>query len=174
MAGLQINRITNANIYLEGNSLYGQAEEVELGELKFIMSDFTALGMFGTLKLTDGLEAVEGKIVWTSLYGDSALLTASPFKSVSLQCASNVRVYNSQGLSQEQALVWFLTVNFSGYKMGTYKAHEAAKYESPFVATSVRQLIDGREVLMFDCLNNIYRVDGVDQLAQARTNMGMS
>jgi len=174
MAGFQINRITDANIYLEGNSLYGRAEEVDLGELKFIMNDFTALGMFGTTKLPDGMEAVEGKIVWNSLYGDSALLTASPFKSVSLQCASSIRVYNSQGLAQEQALVWLLTVNFSGYKLGSYKAHEAAKYESPFTATSVRQLIDGREVLMFDCLNNIYRVDGIDQLAQTRTNLGMS
>jgi len=173
MAGLQINRITNANIYLDGNNLYGQAEEVDLGEIKFIMNDFTALGMFGTAKLPDGMEAVEGKIVWTSLYGNSALLTASPFKSLSLQCASSIRVYNGQGLAQEQQLVSFLTVAFSGYKLGAYKAHEAVKYESPFTATSVRQLINGREVLMFDCFNNIFRVDGVDQLAQARANMGM-
>jgi len=173
MAGLQINRITNANVYLDGNSLYGRAEEVDLGEIKFIMSDFTALGMFGTAKLPDGMEAVEGKIVWTGLYGDSALLTAQPFKSVSLQCASSIRVLTSQGLVAEQQLTWLLTVNFSGYRLGSYKAHEAAKYESPFSATSVRQLIDGREVLMFDCFNNIYRIDGVDQLAQTRANMGM-
>jgi len=173
MAGLQINRITNANIYLDGNNLYGKAEEVDLGEIKFIMSDFTALGMFGTAKLPDGMEAVEGKIVWKSLYGNTDLLSASPFKSVSLQCRSSIRVFNSQGLAQEQALVWLLTVSFSGYKLGSYKAHEAAQYETPFVASSVRQLIDGREVLMFDCFNNIYRVDGVDQLARTRANMGM-
>jgi len=173
MAGLQMNRISNANIYLNGNDLYGQAEEVDLGEIKFIMSDFTALGMFGTAKLPDGVEPIEGKIVWASLYGDSALLAASPFHSVSLQCLSNIRSYNSQGLAQEQQLAWFLTVSFSGYKLGSYKAHEAAKYESPFTATSVRQLIDGREVLMFDCLNNIFRVNGIDQLARERANMGM-
>jgi len=173
MAGLQINRITNANVYLDGNSLYGRAEEVDLGEIKYIMNDFTALGMFGKTKLPDGLEAIEGKIIWTGLYGDSALLAASPFKSVSLQCASSIRVITSQGQVAEQPLATFLTVTFNGYQLGAYKAHEPVKYESPFTATSVRQLIDGREVLMIDVFNNILRVDGADQLAQARANMGM-
>jgi len=173
MAGLQINRITHANVYLEGNSLFGRAEEVDLGELKFKMGDFTALGMFGTEKFADGMEPVEGKIVWTSQYGDSAVVAANPFRSVALQCLSSVQVMSSQGQAQEVPLAWLLTVKFTGYKLGIHKAHEAAKYESTFTASSVRQMMDGREVLMFDVINNIYRVDGVDLLAQTRANMGM-
>jgi len=173
MAGLQINRITNAAVYLDGNSYFGRAEEVDLGSVNTVMSDFTGLGLVGLMELPDGLDKLEGKIIWNSLYEDAAVLTASPFTAVSLQCLSSINVHTSQGRTDEVQLASHLTVNFKGHQLGSYKAREPAKYETPFSAISIRQLIGGREVLMLDYPNNIYRVNGVDQLARYRANLGM-
>jgi len=173
MAGLQAHRITNAAVYLDGNSYFGRAEEIDLGSVNAVTSDFTGLGLVGLMELPDGLDKLEGKIVWTSFYEDAAALTASPFKSVSLQCLSSVSVHTSQGRTDELPLASLLTVTFKGHQLGSYKAREPVKYETPFTAISVRQLINGREVLMLDYPNNIYRVNGVDQLARYRANLGM-
>ena len=46
MAGkIQINRITNANIYLDGNNLLGRATEIKLPDVSLIMQEHKALGM---------------------------------------------------------------------------------------------------------------------------------
>ena len=37
----------------------------------------------------------------------------------------------------------------------------------------MRQVVDGREVLEVDVLANIFKVDGVDVLAQYRQNLGI-
>lgn len=52
MAGkIQINRITNANIYLDGNNLLGRASEIKLPDISMIMQEHKALGMVGKIEL---------------------------------------------------------------------------------------------------------------------------
>ncbi|WP_375165379.1 phage major tail tube protein, partial [Paenibacillus taichungensis] len=45
MAGIQVNTLNNANIYIDGNSLLGQAEEFKLPVVKFKMAEHKAVGM---------------------------------------------------------------------------------------------------------------------------------
>lgn len=42
MAGFAAHRITNANVYLDGRGFFGQAEEIDLGSVKAVMSDHQA------------------------------------------------------------------------------------------------------------------------------------
>lgn len=174
MAGFSAHRITNAALYLDGNSFYGKVEEVDLGSVKTVMSDFQGLGMVGLIELPDGLDKLEGKIVWNSLYREAANRLATPFKSVQLQLRSNVQVFNSAGLVDEIPLVSLLTVTFKEYQLGTYKPRDPTKFETPFSATYVRQLLNGDEVLQLDYLANIFRVNGEDQLAKYRRNIGQA
>ncbi|WP_259674775.1 phage major tail tube protein [Pseudomonas fluorescens] len=60
MSGFSAHRISNANIYLDGTSFFGKCEEIDLGTIKTVMSDFQGLG--------DGIDKLEGKITWNSLY----------------------------------------------------------------------------------------------------------
>ncbi len=62
MAGkIQLNRITNANIYLEGNNLLGRAEEVKLPDVSAIMQEHKAPGMVGKIELPAGFDKLEGE-----------------------------------------------------------------------------------------------------------------
>lgn len=174
MAGFSAHRITNAAVYLDGASFFGRCEEIDLGSVKTVMSDFQGLGMVGLIELPDGIDKLEGKITWNSLYVESAKKMATPFKTVQLQCRSNVQVFNSAGLVDEIPLVTLMTVMFKEYALGSFKPRDPSKFEVPFSATYVRQILNGEEVVLFDYLANIFKVGGQDQLAKYRQNIGQA
>ncbi len=173
MAGkIEINRITNANIYIDGNSFLGRATEVRLPDVSAVMTEHKALGMLGKMELPAGFEKLEGEIIWNSFYKDAGIRMANPFKTYSLQCRSSLQRYGSQGIISEVPMVTFLTVMFKKNPLGSYRQHENAEFSSGFNAIYVRQLVDGDEVLELDYMSNIFRVDGEDVLEDYRNNIG--
>lgn len=172
MAKIEINRITNANVYMNGNSLLGKAEEIKLPDISAIMQEHKALGMVGKIELPAGFEKLEGEIKWNSLYKDVAKAMANPFKAVQLQCRSNVETYGAQGRLSEVALVTYMTVMFKKNPLGTFKQHDNAEFASMFSCTYIKQVMDGEEVLELDYLANIFRIGGEDQLQTYRNNIG--
>lgn len=173
MAGkISVNRITNANIYVNGASLLGRAEELKLPDVQAIMNEHKALGMVGKIELPSGFDKLEGEIKWNSFYLEVGRTVANPFRAVQLQSRSNVENYGAQGRLSEVALVTYLTVMFKKNPMGTFKQHDNAEFTSAFTATYIKQVIDGQEVLELDYLANIFRVDGEDMLADYRRNIG--
>lgn len=66
MAKIEINRITNANIYLDGANLLGRAEEVKLPDVSMTMQEHKALGMVGKVELPAGFDKMEGEIGGTA------------------------------------------------------------------------------------------------------------
>ncbi|EMK0351729.1 MULTISPECIES: phage major tail tube protein [Citrobacter] len=172
MPKIEINRITNANLYLAGNNLLGRAEEVKLPDVSMIMQEHKALGMVGKVELPAGFDKLEGEIKWNSFYRDAMLAAGNPYKALTLQCRSNVQRYGSQGMIDEVPLVTFLTIMFKKNPLGSFKQHENAEFTSGFTCTYIKQVMDGEELLELDYLANIFRVGGVDMLTDYRANIG--
>ena len=61
---IQIKKIANANVYKRGVSFAGKAKEITLPDVSFIANEYKSLGLFGTPKLPDGLEAMEATFIW--------------------------------------------------------------------------------------------------------------
>ena len=167
-----INTIFNANVYVNGNSQLGRASEFKLPEIEISQDEYKGLGLVGTIKLPSGVEALEGEITWNSFYPDAFVQVYSPFKSVQLMVRANVQVFNASGLAEEVPMVTMVTATFSKNPLGTYKPKEKAEFASTYQATEIRQTIGGRETLYFNAFTNEYRVNGVDQLAKFRRNIG--
>ena len=87
MAKIEINRITNANIDVNGNSLLGRAEEIKLPDISAIMQEHKALGMVGKIELPAGFDKLEGEIKWNSLYKDVAKTVATRSRRCSCSAA---------------------------------------------------------------------------------------
>lgn len=173
MAGkIQINSITNANVYMNGSSLLGRAEEIKLPDIVAMMTERKALGMVGKIELPTGFDKMEGEIKWNSYYEDAAVVTANPFASVQLQCRSSIEVFSSQGRIDELPMVTYLTVMFKKNALGNYKQHDPAEFTSGFTSTYIKQVVSGREIIELDYMANIFRVDGQDMLANYRSNIG--
>lgn len=172
MSGIQVNRITNANLYLNGNSLLGTAEEVSLPDLDVLETEHKSLGLVGTAMLPAGFDKLTGKIKWNSFYSDIWSSFANPFTPVSLQCRSSVSTYGSQGLTAQAPLVTFLTVTIKKLPFGTYKPKDNVDFQSEFTCSYIKQTFNGVDIIELDVLANIFKVNGVDQLAQYRINIG--
>ena len=173
MAGrIQLNRITNANVYIDGNCLLGRVDEIKLPDISVKMTEHKALGMIGTIELPTGFDKMEGDIKWNSFYPEVFGKLADPFGTVQLQVRSSVDSYASQGRVSQVPLVTFLTVSFKKNPLGSYKQNDNAEFDSSFAAYYVKQVLDGVEVLELDVLANIYKVNGIDKLDMYRTNIG--
>jgi P2 family phage contractile tail tube protein len=172
MAKIEINRITNANIYIDGNSLLGRAEEVKLPDVTAIMAEHKALGMVGKIELPAGFDKLEGEVKWNSLYASVAKKIANPYQAVALQCRSSIETYGAQGRTGEVGMVTYLTAIFVKNPMGAFKQQENAEFPSSFTATYIKQVVAGDVVLELDYMANIFKVGGNDMLANYRANIG--
>lgn len=172
MAGIAINQIVNANVYVNGNSQIGKAQEFKIPDIEFESIEHKGLGLFGTIKLPAGANAVEGGVTWDSFYPELRAVIYNPFKSIQLMCRSNLQVFNSQGLAAEEAMVTIMNVS-SGKVGGTgHKNKENAAFEDTFNVHSIKQSVAGKEILFVDFFNNIFRVNGEDVLSKYRQNIG--
>ena len=172
MSKIQLNRVTNANIYVDGNCLLGKAEEIKLPDITTVMSEHKALGMVGKIELPSGFEKMEGEIKWNSFYRDVWLKMNNPYSMVQLQVRSSVETYGAMGRMQQQPLVTFLSVMFKKNPMGTFKQNDNAEFSSSFACYYVKQQLAGEDMIELDVLANIYKVGGVDQLDIYRNNIG--
>jgi P2 family phage contractile tail tube protein len=119
---IQINSLTNANIYIDGVGLLGRAEEIEIANPKHKMIDYKGLGMAGTAELWAGVEKLESKIKWASFDAETLTMSTSPFKTHSFQARGNLEQYTSQGRSAQLPVVYLMT--------GIFKMRAAPPFDS--------------------------------------------
>lgn len=169
---IQINRLTNANIYVNGNNLLGRAEEINLPALKSKMSEHKALGLQFGMELPSGFEKMEGKIKWNAFYEDVFDKFANPYQGLQLQVRSSLEVWEGGALTAQKACVVYMTVQPKGFPLGNFKQNDNVELESEIAITYIKLEIDGVEKLEADAMANIFKVNGVDQFAAYRNNIG--
>lgn len=169
--GIEVQKITEGVAYLEGKSLLGKFESVDLPDLKFLFEEFKAMGMVGKMDLpTNGVDKLEGKMKMNSLYADVAR-TLNPFTYRQIQLRSSVSVFNSMGRVSEVPLVTFLTIAVKNMPLGKYGDKKNVDFEYDFACTYVKQVMDGVEIVEYDAMANIFKIGGEDMLADYRSNV---
>lgn len=171
---IAVKRVTNANVYLTGTgSLLGRAEEVNLPDIKAKMSEHKALGMVGALELPSGLDKMEMKIKWNSIYADTAKKFNDITTARQLQIRTSVETYTSAGRTEQAPARVSVTVLPKNIPLGNFKQHDNVELEQMFTVTYVKVEVNNEPIVEIDVLNNIYKVDGVDLLAAYRANLGI-
>jgi uncharacterized protein len=173
MSNNKINKVTNANIYLGGISFMGRAEEVTLPDVMPKMVDHKALGMVGELELPGGLQKMTAKIKWNAIYPDAMKLTHNVYDAVRLQVRANVETFEGGSRTAQVPAVATLTVTPKKSGGLVFKPQDNVEREDEFNVTAYRLEIDGEEIIDIDIMNNIWQVDGVDQLTTYRRNLGL-
>lgn len=172
MAGISVNKLTNANVYINGSSFLGKCEEINLPTVMSKMSEHKAVGMVGSFELFSGIDKLEARFKWNSFYSDVLKLAANPVNAVNLQVRSSLDVWGAGGRQEQQPVVIHMTGTFKGLPLGNFKQHENVEAETPFNVTYVKMVINGETIMELDVLANIFIVDGVDIMAQYRANIG--
>ena len=173
MSKILMHQVTNANLYVNDNCMLGRAEELELPKLVALMMERKSLGMVGKIELPSGFDKMGGNIKWASYYDDVMMTVANPFKMVKLMARSSVDTYDSEtGRASQKPLVTFLSVMFKEAALGTFKQNDPAEFPSAFSCYYIKQVYDGKDVVEFDSMANIFKIGGVDELEIYRNNIG--
>ncbi len=172
---LVINKTFNANIYADGGSLYGMADEVNLPTIKAKTSDpHEPLGTIGAMDYPAGFEKMDGcKIKWNGFYPTAVKKFSNIFKAVKIQVRFAVEQYSGNTKIGELAAVAYLTVRPLDISTGNFKAKSPVELETNFSCSYIKLEIDGVEQYELDFEAQIYKVDGVDIYANRRAILGI-
>lgn len=166
------NQIINANVYVNGNSLLGKASEVDAPKVMAQMSEYKALGMIGKFELPSGIDKMDMRIKWNAFYTDVAKVMLNPWASINIMVRANMEVWQGGNRTEETPVVIYATCQSKGFPLGNFKPNENVDTESTLSVTHCKMEIGGVEVFECDVMNNIYKVDGVDIMANYRANIG--
>ena len=112
MSKIEINKLTNANVYLNGVNLLGRAEEVQLPQIKHKMAEHKALGMVGSAEFFAGIDKMECKIKWNALYPAVLTQCSNPFNAAMIQVRASLETYNGTGRISEVPATAFIIGTF--------------------------------------------------------------
>lgn len=170
--GMQTNRCVNANVYINGGSCLGRAEEITLPDVQTKMSDHKALGMIGELELPAGLQKMSAKFKWNSIYRNVMATTYDPYNATSITVRTNIETWEGGSRVAQQSGVIYLVGTWKKTGGIGFKPQDNVELESEMNVTAYKMEIGGIEVVSVDILNNIWRVGGVDMLSSFRQNLG--
>jgi P2 family phage contractile tail tube protein len=169
---IQINSLTNANVYIDGVGLLGRAEEIEVAQPRQRMIDYKGLGMAGTAELWAGVDKLESRIKWASFDPEVLTFSSSPFQAHYFQARGNLEQYTSQGRSAELPVVYMMTGVFKDAGSPVFRQHQMVQTTSAVSVYHAELYVAGVQIFLYDVFANIYVVGGVDQLANFRANLG--
>lgn len=164
-----INSITNANAYIQGVKLAGKLSELELPAVKIKTQEVTALGLYGATEIPSGLEKMEAKFKFNSIYPE-AWKHENPHKTCTLIVKSNMQQVNAQGVPNNVAVVATVGGLFKELPSGSFKPGERSEAEHLMAVTYYKLDVAGETVWEIDVFNNIFRHFGVDILASFNAN----
>lgn len=170
---IEIGRLTNANVYMDGGSLLGRVETINCPTIAFKQAEHKALGLMGTTEYFSGIDKMEGSIKWTSYYGEVLKKLSNPFQAIRLQVRGNLETYEGGSRTGQSRAVVFLTITPKNFPLGNFVQHDNVELDTNYGCTYVRLEIDGQTITEVDVEANILKVDGVDLLADYRQNLGL-
>lgn len=170
----QIVKLRNAAIYLEGTGYVGAASEIELPSLTYVMEDHDGLGMLGRIETPQGLDKMEGSITWNTWQerAYASMLDGSGMKLLQIRAQLTNFSAGSQfilGGYQASMRVFFKEIPLGG----TIQQQQGSTPQTAFAVHACRLVTDGREVLNYDPMANILRVNGRDLAARQNSIMGV-
>lgn len=170
-----INKLTNGNIYLNGESYFGAFEEVSLPEVQAVLAEHKALGMIGKPEFPSGIDKMSCKIKWNGVV-ERALITIGDFYTPCLlQVRASLEKYDAmvQGRYAQAPVVASLRGQFKKLPGLQFKQMDNVEMESDFTVTGYQLKIDGVEIFDIDIIAQVFRVGNIDLMAQYRSNLGI-
>lgn len=173
MAGNQISTLYNANVYLNGQSFAGVAEEVTLPDLKAKMTEHKGLSSIGSFELPTGLDKMMMKIKWNTVNSDVMKSAADFYNSTDIMIRCNIDNWENGSRTGSVPCIAFVRGLNKNLPAIGLKHQDNPEGEQEFSVTAYKLEIDGEVIFDVDFFAQVYIVDGVDMLADYRANLGL-
>ncbi|MEO1399670.1 MAG: phage major tail tube protein [Cyanobacteria bacterium J06635_1] len=170
---MPLYKFEKAAVWLDGNSLLGHVEEIELPELNWESEDHESIGFIGTLQHPTKVEPLECTITWADYSPELAAAAANPFQGVKLQIRAAYGVYQGANKVRDTLGRILLEGRFMSNQLGTFSPGEFER-ESMLKVDYVKESFDGTDMLEFGVNPPILRYGGgTNILAGIRDILGV-
>ncbi|MFV3366567.1 phage major tail tube protein [Pseudomonas sp. NY15435] len=161
--------LTNTNLFVDGVSFAGDVPSLTLPALKVKTQEYRAGGMDAPILLDMGLEAMEAKFTT-----NGARREAMKFFGLSDQGSFNGTFRGSFKTQKGGTVPVVATVRglLKEVDPGEWKSNELAACTYSVAVTYYKLEIEGREMFEIDPVNSVRKINGVDQLAALRADLG--
>ncbi len=172
-----IEKILNANVYMDDVNFVGRATEVDLASVKIKTTEHQTLAMVGPLELFQGLEKLECKIKWAS-FNYEMLAKLVPTRAVKLTIRVAQQAYAQSSVAYTDQVRAVMVGRMRETTPQTVKAGEGS-IETTFTIDYFKKTVGGyggiagADVLEIDVPNYIYKVNGEDIYADVRAALGL-
>lgn len=171
--GFEIAQITAGTAYLDGNSMLGKVETFTMPEVATKTAEYITAGMIAPFDLPVGFEKMEASVKFKSIFPDDFVRLYDIYTSFDLQVREAREIWENNKLIRTDGVLTSMTVMTKKLPI----KHEIAQgkrteHEASFNVYRIKQSVNGRELFEIDVMNNIYRVNGVDRLADWRAAQG--
>lgn len=157
--------ITNADTYLDDNSLVGIVREFTIPSIEMTMVDHETLGAVAVFSAPSrAIQAMEASIEFQSIDADISRRILNPTVAVAFQLHQHVDVWGADGLDRDRShrLVTHVKLLFSGHEYGGAVLGDLAGHTATASCIYLRQRASksNTSIIEIDVLKQIYRVDG--------------
>jgi len=162
--------INNFNLYLTGNRLLGMTGEVAIPDFESMTSTTSGNGILGEYEaiVIGHYGSMEQEIPFRCINEDYFQLI-SPTKAIELTLRGAIQ--QSQRAPQDEDEIGMRVVyrgRCKKIKPGTVKQREQMGSSITIEPTFIMIEMDGKERVCLDKINEVFRINGVDQLAKIR------
>lgn len=161
-----------AVLWLNGTSLLGQINEIELPELEWATIEHETIGLIGVPEFPRRLEPMEITITPMQYSPELARLSANPFQSYDFQLRANLGEYSADTKIGDRSLKIQWRGKFPMRAGGTFGSEEM-ETEYTVKASYYKETFDGEDFIEIDVQVPLYIANGVDIMAAARVNVGL-
>ncbi|KVG89109.1 phage tail protein [Burkholderia ubonensis] len=158
------------NVFYNGFGMAGKCEEFNPPKLTAKLEEFLGGGMFTPVEITMGMEKMESDFTLKS-FDKGVLGTFGVTEGSSLTVFLREVLEDDEG--QETGVIHTMRGKVKEIDPGTVKTGEAARLKTTMALKYYRLDHGGTTVLEIDSVNMIFKQNGVDKLANARSLLGM-
>lgn len=164
-------KLKNMNLSVDGQGYKGEVMEVIPPKITSKLQDYRAGGMHAALDIDLGLEKLEVEVKYGGFMRHIFAGLGSHI--VDGTYHRYVGAYQSDDTGEYTKVELIMLGRYSEVDMGSSKVGDDTENMSKSTLAYYQLRIDDVEVLTIDILNHVYRVDGVDRLAEERAILGI-
>ena len=163
-------KLNDYRAYVGGNRMIGTTGEVSLPEIKMLTTTISGAGLGGEIESpTIGqFEKMDMELPFNTLYSSCADML-SPLKAVDITLRGAQQVMDTSGGYVFKQLRVVIRGRSKAFKPGKLKVGDAMDASVTLEVTYMLIEVDGSALVEIDKLNSVYKVNGVDMLADIKS-----
>ena len=159
-----ILKLTNANTYLNGQTLIGKVEEVNLPDIKPKEVSYKPLGMQSEISLPSGFEKMEAKIKFNALYTKEYLQLCNVHNVNVFTIRGNQESYNNTGRTSDNSYICTIGGMVKVIPLGKFTQNEMTGIEISLNIHNLSVKLGEDSIITIDVMSNLYKVGDLDLL----------